>query len=261
MMYLARKGSARIMKEPLEVGLYMLEDALKLSEHLQPCKDTGMVLYIFINIMLQMYEKTPTMDIKIKIIGKIDEAINVHFADGPSFLREDYTRMLHLKMAFCYLGIGLFGNIVEGCQVSGEDLKSARTCLNLIESGQAKLDNRRRMFYFTAKSVLFRKLGSPREALEMASLAKEKAEVCGYKKELEPIIELTGDLEQELTGMQADVIRTRELAVDSELESVAASRDDVLSRSAIERILKRPSNQWGGGNIGGLLEAKRPKME
>ncbi|XP_071088086.1 uncharacterized protein [Haliotis cracherodii] len=234
MMFLARKGSARTMKESLEVGMDMLEDARALAERIEPCKDTGMVVYIQINILLQIYEKNPLLNIKRDIINKIDEAINVHFAESLPLLREDYSRMLYLKLVFCYLGIGLFGNCIEGCVTSEDDLRSAEACLRYIDSQQHTFDNRRKMFYFMAKSVLCRKRDNQKDALDFANMAEQKAICCGYMKELGPILELTGDLKEEVESIELQERKTRQHEIENELNGLV-----------LENMLKKKSNQWG----------------
>ncbi|XP_067661192.1 uncharacterized protein [Haliotis asinina] len=234
MMFLARKGSARTMKESLTVGMEMLEDARALAERIEPCKDTGMVLYIQINILLQMYEDNPLLNIKRDIINKIDEAINLHFAESLPLLREDYTRMLYLKLVFCYLGIGLFGNCIDGCVTSEDDLRSAEACLKNIDSQQEKFDNRRKMFYYMAKSVLCRKRENQRDALDFASMAEQKATCCGYVKELGPILELSGDLKEEVESIELRERNARQHEIDNELNTLI-----------LESVLQKTSNQWG----------------
>ncbi|XP_046563394.1 uncharacterized protein LOC124272271 [Haliotis rubra] len=246
MMFLARKGSARTMKESLAVGMEMLEDARALAERIEPCKDTGMVLYIQINILLQMYEVNPLLNIKRDIINKIDEAINLHFAESLPLLREDYYRMLYLKLVFCYLGIGLFGNCIEGCVTSEDDLRSAEACLKNIDSQQEKFDNRRKMFYYMAKSVLCRKRGNQRDALDFANMAEQKATCCGYVKELGPILELSGDLKEEVESIELQQRNARQYEIDNELNALLW-----------ENVLQKTSNQWGPEMKGLGREANR----
>ncbi|XP_067661189.1 uncharacterized protein [Haliotis asinina] len=196
MLYLSRKGSAIATRKPIEDGLKELNVAKSHSEFIQPCKDTGMVLYIEVNLLMQLFEKNPTPELKMKIIRRLDEAINVHFAEEVPDVREDYTRMLYLKMVFCYLGIRVDAGTITGYTPSVEDIQNAESCLTLIDRLPVLLDKRRLMFYHVAKSVLFKYRGVLDLAQDHVNAAVVKAKEGQFEKEHSSIKHLADNVRE-----------------------------------------------------------------
>ncbi|XP_046563397.1 uncharacterized protein LOC124272273 [Haliotis rubra] len=236
MLYLSRKGSAIATRKPIEDGLKELNVAKSHSEFIQPCKDTGMVLYIEVNLLMQLFEKTPTPDLKMKIIRRLDEAINVHFAEEVPEVREDYTRMLYLKMVFCYLGIRVDAGTITDYTPSVEDIQNAESCLTLIDRLPALLDKRRLMFYHVAKSVLFKYRGVLDLALDHVNAAVVKANEGQFEKEHSCIKHLADNVREFIrdSGVKQDErgeALLRELEEDvqeEEVREMSSDEDDIM---------------------------------
>ncbi|XP_071087713.1 uncharacterized protein [Haliotis cracherodii] len=220
MVYLSRKGSAIATKKPIEEGLKELNVAKSHSEFIQPCKDTGMVLYIEVNLLMQLFEKNPTPDLKMKIIKRLDEAINVHFAEEVPEVREDYTRMLYLKMVFCYLGIRVDAGTIANYTPSVGDVQNAESCLTLIDRLPAMLDKRRRMFYHVARSVLFKCRGVLDLALDHVNAAVDKAKEGQFQKEHLSIKDLADNVRE--------IIRDCDVKQDERGEALLRELDEDL---------------------------------
>ncbi|XP_063433821.1 uncharacterized protein LOC134715522 isoform X3 [Mytilus trossulus] len=76
MTYLARYGSAISMLESIDFGLGYLEYSKSHAEHVVPCKETGMVFYIKVNLLSQKYEQNPSSEIKNSILKTAELAIS-----------------------------------------------------------------------------------------------------------------------------------------------------------------------------------------
>ncbi|KAK3580884.1 hypothetical protein CHS0354_008169 [Potamilus streckersoni] len=194
MTYLARYASAKSMMESLEAGLGYLNYSKQHAEMLQPCKETGMVFYIEINLLSQIYEKNPVPDLKKQILQRTELAIS-HFNTEEEF-GNDFHRMLLLKKVFCQLGIGLFGKRIAGVEVDSEDTICAESYLSYLEQPDIwnEMESRRKMLFFIAKCELCRRQGK----IDIASMNAERAENLarknGWKVELANIVRLIEEL-------------------------------------------------------------------
>ncbi|KAL3841356.1 hypothetical protein ACJMK2_019514 [Sinanodonta woodiana] len=194
MTYLARYASAKSMMESLEVGLGYLNYAKQHAEMVEPCKETGMVFYIEVNLLSQIYEKNPVPDLKQQILQRTELAIS-HFNTEEEF-GNDFHRMLLLKKVFCQLGIGLFGKRIVGVEVDIEDMRCAESYLSYLEHPDIwnEMEARRKMLFFIAKSELCRRQGK----IDIASMNAERAENLAkknyWKVELANIVHLIEEL-------------------------------------------------------------------
>lgn len=116
-----------------------------------------MVYYIKANLLSQKYELNPTEEVREDILKTIRQAMT-QFQSEADDMRKDYTRMLMLKMAYCYLGLNLFGKNVKDAVISEDDRKSAKPCLDFIETQDIwkRMESRRKMLYYIAKAEYYR---------------------------------------------------------------------------------------------------------
>lgn len=200
MTYLARYGSAISMLESLDVGLGFLQYSKHHAEHVVPCKETGMVFYIEVNLLSQKYEQNPSDNIKKSILKTAELAIS-QFSGEDENVQKDYQRMLMLKMVFCRLGIGLFGKRINSVKVDDSDREAAKNYMDFIEKPDIweGMEKRRKMLFQIAKSEFYRQHNQidlarmhAREAAGIAEENKWNAELPNIKKlinELENHIE------------------------------------------------------------------------
>ncbi|XP_053389835.1 uncharacterized protein LOC128552793 [Mercenaria mercenaria] len=196
MTYLARLGSALSMKTTLDNGLVYLQYAREHSERVLPCKDTGMVYYIEINLLSQKYEQNPTEEMKKEVIKTTERAI-AQFSNEADDIRKDYERMLMLKMAYCYLGLSLFGKRINDVKVSDGDRQSAKKCNDFIEIPDIweRMESRRKMLYHIAKAEYYRQEMVHDLSLLNAKEAERFAQENKWTAELPNILDLIEVLE------------------------------------------------------------------
>ena len=187
------------MNEGIETGLSILQFSKQHAENIVPCRDSGMVYYIEINLLFQIYECQPTDSLKQRILKTAELAIS-QFVDEPESIRNDYKRMLLLKMVFCRLGIGLFGNRIKGTVVTARDLHAAKNYLDFIELPEIweGMEARRKMLFNLAKAEYFKHQGQTDMAIMYAKEAHKLATEKQWKAELPPIKLLLGELESEM---------------------------------------------------------------
>lgn len=185
------------MNSTVDEGLAFLQYSREHSEHVMPCKDTGMVYYIEINLLSQKYEINPSKGMKQEVLKSIERAI-AQFCTEPENIRKDYERMLMLKMAFCHLGLSLFGKKIEDVLVTDEDRKSAKKCFDFIEKPDVweRMERRRKMLYFLAVSEYYRQESVFELSLLNAKEAERIAKENKWTAELPNILDLIDDVEE-----------------------------------------------------------------
>ena len=173
------------MLEPLDVGLQYLETAKHHAILVESGQETGMVYYIEGNILTQKYEKDPRDTSKDKVIKTAEIAISQFENEAPA-IRTDCQRMLMLKMAFCYLGLGLFCKPIANVKVSETDLQMARNHLDFVEKPEVweGMEVRRKMLYHVAKAELSRRGHNKELARCHAKEAQKIAEKIDWRTEL-----------------------------------------------------------------------------
>ncbi|XP_067661193.1 uncharacterized protein [Haliotis asinina] len=178
----ARRASVLAMQGNLIQALHLIRSTRSQAELIKPCKDTGTVVYIETNLLLQWYEIHPSEKIKQQLINNCKEAIDVHFSYTSSHIKEDYTQMFLLKMAFSFLGIGCFLGLVP-CQVSSADIQNAEQCLRHVDT--KRLYNRHSMFLCFARAVISYHGHDIPTAYRFAQEANLIAKTCGFNTEEE----------------------------------------------------------------------------
>lgn len=155
MMYLARYGSAkRLAGMPFEDSIKEVEEALSRFALIPACRETGIVLYIYFNMISSIYEKEPSESERSRLLELARKAIH-HFGREDEKMGEDFKRMVLTKIALVNLGIGVFGNHLKNVCVTEENRRKAGDILNEIGTKYwDKLENRWKMFYYIAKSKI-----------------------------------------------------------------------------------------------------------
>lgn len=155
MMYLARYGSAkRLAGMPFDDGMKEVEEALSRFALIPACRETGIVLYIYFNMISCIYEKEPSESERSRLLELARTAIH-HFGREDEKMGEDFKRMVLTKIALVNLGIGVFGNHLKNVCVTEENRRKAGDILNEIGTKYwDKLENRWKMFYYIAKSKI-----------------------------------------------------------------------------------------------------------
>lgn len=155
MMYLARYGSAkRLAGMPFDDSIKEVEEALSRFALIPACRETGIVLYIYFNMISSIYEKEPSESERSRLLELARVAIH-HFGREDEKMGEDFRRMVLTKIALVNLGIGVFGNHLKDVCVTEENRRKAGDILNEIGTKYwDKLEDRWKMFYYIAKSKL-----------------------------------------------------------------------------------------------------------
>ncbi|XP_056013080.1 uncharacterized protein LOC125681782 isoform X2 [Ostrea edulis] len=150
MLYLGRRASAMVMSSErfLEDGLKSVREATENGERIEPCRETGIVLLIYYNLLCQQYELTLDQILRENLIKIAKESLD-HFAQERDNVSFDFRRIVMLKTSFIYLGIGLFCNIlsVPVCQTR---LDQARSCLEHALRDWDRMELRWKMIYHFA---------------------------------------------------------------------------------------------------------------
>lgn len=195
MTYLARYGSAVAMRETIDDGLAYLEYAKEHSECFSPCKDTGMVYYIEVNLLSQKYEQEPTESLKSTILKTTEKGI-AQFSEEDDEIRKDYQRMLMLKMVYTYLGVGLFGKRITATTITIEDRDSAKKIIDKIETSEMwdGMEKRRKMLFYVAKAEYYKQQSNTDLALVHASEAEKLAKENSWNAELKNISQLVEEI-------------------------------------------------------------------
>ncbi|XP_050416547.1 uncharacterized protein LOC126830237 [Patella vulgata] len=216
MMFLARYGSALTHKESLEKGMSELACALDHSRRVEPCKESGMVYYIEINMLFKKYEAEGQLSIKEELLDKTNVAIS-QFENEQWEIKEDYKRMLLLKRVYVYLALGVHGEEMKNISWKSEDLNQAKYCLNEIKESESQLDDRRRMFYYTAEAIwnertgnVERALGTIKEALSLAKRGQFTKEESAINEHIKRMIgkneKRKGDRRQEALKNMTEIL-------------------------------------------------------
>ena len=191
--YLFRKGSTPYVELTLRDRdcIAYLQYAKEHSEHIAPCKDTGLMYYLEANLYSKVYELTPSKEMKENVLNSIEHAM-AQFDNEEEDIRQDYKRMLMLRKAYCYLGLNLFGKKITGASVEKSDRISAKKCLDFVEITDiwTKMESRRKMLYYIAKAEYYREEQIPEMALMFAKMAEENALKNGWTAELPNIKKL-----------------------------------------------------------------------
>lgn len=153
MMYLARYGSAkRLAGMPFDDSIKEVEEALSRFALIPACRETGIVLYIYFNMLSSIYEKKPSESERSRLLELARKAID-HFGREDEKMGEDFRRMVLTKIALVKLGIGVFGNHLKDVCVTEENRKKASDILHEIGTKYLdKLEDRWKMFFYIAKS-------------------------------------------------------------------------------------------------------------
>ncbi|XP_052821217.1 uncharacterized protein LOC128246804 [Mya arenaria] len=195
MTFCARFGSAVSMTTTLDEGLAHLQFAKQHAERVVPGKDTGMVFYIETNLLFQKYAHSPTETLKGELLNTIDKGIS-QFNEENEGIRRDYLRMFLIKMVYCRLGLGLFGERLENVETTEEDIKTAKGAIDFIESGEIwdGMEKRRMMLFLVGKAEYHRRDGNIDLAMVHATEAEKLARENNWSKELPNISELISEL-------------------------------------------------------------------
>jgi hypothetical protein len=199
MLYLARYGSSMSLAgASYQCSLSYVEQAIQQSQGIFPGRETGMVHYIYFNMLSSEYEQNPTRALKIKLLDIAKKTID-HFAmEKNEQVNLDYRRFLLIKIAMIHLGIGIFGDFIPNTDVDFDDLRSSNDCLQEIEKPDmwSRMEVRRKMFYNTAKSKVKVEENNIPGALQHLENAKIFAVDGNYDREKKIIEEKTVSLKK-----------------------------------------------------------------
>ena len=185
MMYLARHGSAKLLAGmPLEESIQEVEEALSRFELIPACRETGIVLYIYFNMLSSKYEKNPSQSERTKLLELAKKAIH-HFGREDEKMGEDFKRMVLTKIALVNLGIGVYGNPIKEVPVSQENIKNAKEILVEIQKKYwEKLETRWKMFFYVARTKICEWNGERDDAFQSISKALKLSSKGKFKGEL-----------------------------------------------------------------------------
>jgi len=134
-----------------------------------------------------------------------------------------------LKMAYCYLGMGLFGNRVVESNVGVGDMDAAKKVLDYIETGAVweGMEKRRKMLFYHAKAEYYRQMNNVDIARVHAREAEKLARKNKWTKELPNISSLLDKLgsSSKRTARESDMETVEKLLKDC-LTDVCDDSDD-----------------------------------
>ncbi|XP_062620766.1 uncharacterized protein LOC134282384 [Saccostrea cucullata] len=150
MLYLGRLASAMVMSNNnlLEDGLKAAQEASETGERIEPCRETGIVLLIYYNLLCQQYDLTLNQLLRENLIKMAKESLD-HFAQERDDVYFDFRRIVLLKTSFIYLSIGLFCDILP-VSVSASQLTHAKSCLDYALRDWDRMELRWKMIYHFA---------------------------------------------------------------------------------------------------------------
>lgn len=152
MLYLGRWASSMVMFDNslLDKGLKAAQEARENGERIELCRETGIVLLIYYNLLCQEYEITRDQSLRDNLITIASESLD-HFAQERDDVCFDFRRIVMLKTSFIYLGIGLFCDILS-VPVSESHVKYAESCLQKALLGWGRMEMRWKMIFHFAYS-------------------------------------------------------------------------------------------------------------
>ncbi|KAH3841449.1 hypothetical protein DPMN_114912 [Dreissena polymorpha] len=226
MVYLARRGSALAMDtqnaHALDDGLSYLQFAKEHAEDILPGKDTGMVYYIETNLLFEKYETNPSNEMKSKLLNTIQIAIS-QFAEESEDVQRDFKRQLMIKMAYCYLGLGLFGKRIDNVAVEGCDITKAKNVIDFIETEiWHGIEKRRQMLFFHVKAEYYRQIDNVAQSRMYARKANRLAEKYNWTKELPNISSLLnrlGSHAKQTEATEGDIYKMLEDVISGEISN------------------------------------------
>lgn len=150
MLYLGRLASSMVMfnNNLLKKGLKAAQEARENGERIEPCRETGIVLLIYYNLLCQEYEITRDQSLRDNLITIASESLD-HFAQERDEVCFDFRRIVMLKASFIYLGIGLFCDILSA-PVSESHIKYGKNCLEKALLGWERMERRWKMIFHFA---------------------------------------------------------------------------------------------------------------
>ncbi|KAH3838031.1 hypothetical protein DPMN_111436 [Dreissena polymorpha] len=163
-----------------------------------------MVYYIETNLLFQKFETSPSDEMKNKLLNTIDIAMS-QFAEEPEDVKRDFKRQLMIKMAYCYLGLGVFGNKIDKAAISTSDRTEAKQVIDFIETSEmwVGMEKRRKMLFYHVKAEYYRQIGNIDISRLYARQANHLAAKYNWTKELTNISSFLNGL-----GSQANQIQT-----------------------------------------------------
>lgn len=185
MIYLARYGSALSLGGyPFDICVTYLDLAMQLSLTIPTCRETGMVLYIYFNMLSKEYENRPTAKLKNKLLGMAKQAID-HFENDNEETGRDYKRFLIVKIAMLLLGVNMVGKDIPNIRISQEDKRVSKDCLQIIQKPDMwqRMEVRRNMFYYMTSSKMHESENNKHMAIHHLHEAKRFAVRGEFKQE------------------------------------------------------------------------------
>ncbi|XP_062620780.1 uncharacterized protein LOC134282401 [Saccostrea cucullata] len=183
MLYLARFAYALLLAgKSFEEVMSHIYQARTHASNIEPCRETGIVMYILYNMKSVSYEKRPTLKKKMRLLDLAKQAI-FHFGNESEVISEDYRRLFLIKMAMLYLGISIFGQNITNLSINREDIGHAKDCLRKVSTKKMwqRMEVRWKMFYYMCV-VKYLQLKDPQEEnLEVQIRLAKHAKVCSIK--------------------------------------------------------------------------------
>ncbi|XP_048775028.2 uncharacterized protein LOC125679667 isoform X2 [Ostrea edulis] len=185
MLYLARYSYALFVGgKSYEEVLSYIDQARTHIADIEPCRETGIVLYILFNMKSVSYEKHPTEKVKMELLDIVQQAID-HFSNEDEVISEDFRRILLIKKAMLYLGLGIFGQNNTNLIISDEDIANARCCLRKVREQKMweRMETRWEMFYYLCKVKYLQLTDADNKHIETQISLTKKARSCSIQGE------------------------------------------------------------------------------
>ncbi|XP_060596436.1 uncharacterized protein LOC132750459 [Ruditapes philippinarum] len=231
MSYLARYGSAIAMKDSVDDGLAYVQFAKEHAEHVSPCKESGMVYYIEVNLLSQKYEADPSDHLKTNILKTSEQGI-AQFIDENEEVKNDYQRMLLIKMIFCYLGVGLFCKKIEKSKTSKADIEEAKKIIDFVETSNIwrGMEKRRKMLFYVAKSEFYKQQGN----LDLAMVHAKEARKLGHENHWSAEVVNITQMVDELERVGRSACTNSDISEDDILAELFGDMPDLEEESALD---------------------------
>ncbi|CAC5363548.1 unnamed protein product [Mytilus coruscus] len=148
--YHSRLAIAFALAGKHEDGEDHIQKAMILSTFIGRCVEMTNLLYIYVFLLLCIYEKNPTKIIRDKCL-RISELGLQSVEDEEESIREFWLRILLLRMVYCLLGLSYRGDPIRGINVDNGSIRRAKILMTEVDKLWARMETRRKIMYFVAK--------------------------------------------------------------------------------------------------------------
>lgn len=128
-----------------------IQKAMLLSTLIGRCVEITNLLYIYVFLLLCIYEKNRTKITRDKCL-RISELGLQSVEDEEESIREFWLRIFLLRMVYCLLGLSYRGDPIRGINVDNSSIRRAKDLMTDVDKLWTRMETRRKIMYFVAKA-------------------------------------------------------------------------------------------------------------